>query len=168
MLRWQRRDNPYCKAPACSAKSESQPEQEGTEFALAYFALKSDVSMQKWNRKHPRRTSPKKTIPAPAIRFSPSRWADKTAHHTCRSAERDEEDGKSEHKENSIEEDRPPMPATVLLQLFRSEASQGSHKSGHQWQHAGGQERNHPGQKCSCMVSRSSRARGSRNTCSKP
>src|SRR5258708_1386017 len=26
---------------------------------------------------HPRRTSPKKTMPAPATRFSPSRWADK-------------------------------------------------------------------------------------------
>ena len=33
------------------AKGESQPEQEGTELALAYFALKSDVSMQKRNRK---------------------------------------------------------------------------------------------------------------------
>src|SRR5712664_328887 len=40
------------------AKGESQPEQEGTELALAYFALEPDVSMQKWNRKPSQENKP--------------------------------------------------------------------------------------------------------------
>src|SRR5713101_1798237 len=41
------------------AKGEGQPEQEGTELALAYFALNSNVSMQKSNRKPSQKNKPK-------------------------------------------------------------------------------------------------------------
>ena len=134
------------------AESESQPEQEGTELALPYLALKSEISMQESNRKPSQENQAKEDDARTGDTIQPvTVGGQETAYGPRRSAQGYEQNGKAKHKEKRIEEDRPPMPGTIFLQLLRAETRHGSHKSRHQRQDARGQEGNHAGQKGRCI-----------------